>query len=255
MLVQNDLGKFDFSSLKRCCSAGEPINKETIRLWQKATGHKIYEGYGQTEGVLMIATFPGMEYKAGAMGKPSPGWHIEIHNDHGEPAEPHAVGRIAIRINPRPVGMFDRYLGHESLNQEVFVRDFYYTGDKAYCDEDGYFWYVGRSDDVIKSSGYRIGPLEVENAIMEHPAVKETAVIGVPDEIRGAVIKAYIVLNDGYEPGEALKEDIQHVVKNLTAPYKYPRIIEFADHLPKTISGKIRRNVLREQSHGSHAAM
>ncbi len=248
MLVQNDLTRYDFSSLKRCCSAGEPINKETIRLWQKATGHKIYEGYGQTESVLMIATFPNMEYKAGAMGRPSPGWQVEIHNDNGEPSEPHAVGRIAVRMNPRPVGMFERYLGHESLNSEVFIGDYYYTGDKAFCDEDGYFWYVGRSDDVIKSSGYRIGPLEVENAIMEHPAVKETAVIGVPDEIRGAVIKAYVVLNNGFIPSEKLKEEIQNTVKNLTAPYKYPRIIDFTDSLPKTISGKIRRNLLREQS-------
>ena len=255
MLVHANLSKYDFSSLRHCCSAGEPMNTETIRIWFSATGLRIYEAYGQTESVCMTASTSAMEYRPGSMGKPTPGWALEIIDDNGKAAGPHVVGRIAVNLTRRPVGLFDGYLNHEEANAEVFVDNYYFTGDKAYYDEEGFFWYVGRSDDVIKSSGYRIGPLEVENAIMEHQAVCETAVIGVPDEIRGAVIKAYVVLKPGFDPSEELKQDIQHMVKNLTAPYKYPRIIEFADALPKTISGKIRRNILRERSCSADAAV
>jgi acetyl-CoA synthetase len=247
MLILADLEKFDLTSLRHCVSAGEPLNPEVIRVWKEGTNLTIYEGYGQTELVLVIGTFPCMEARPGSMGRPSPGWHIELHDDEGRPVVPGDTGRIAIRINPRPVGMFDGYLYDPEAMAEVFRGDFYYTGDKAYTDEDGYYWFVGRNDDVIKSSGYRIGPFEVESALLEHPAVKEAAVVGSPDVIRGMIVKAFIVLKEGYEPTEQLAKDIQRFVKKITAPYKYPRSIEFVGDLPKTISGKIRRNVLRER--------
>jgi acetyl-CoA synthetase len=247
MLILADLEKFDLRELRHCVSAGEPLNPEVIRVWQEGTGLTIYEGYGQTELLLVIGTFPCMKVKQGSMGRPSPGWQIELHDDDGRPVPQGEVGRIAIRVKPRPVGLFDGYLYDDEANREAFVGDFYYTGDKAYVDCDGYFWFVGRDDDVIKSSGYRIGPFEVESALMEHPAVKEAAVVGSPDVIRGMIVKAFIVLKDGFTPSEKLIKDIQNFVKKTTAPYKYPRAIEFVDDLPKTISGKIRRNVLREQ--------
>jgi len=207
----------------------------------------IYEGYGQTETVLCIGTLPGMKVKPGSMGRPMPGWHIELHDDEGRPVGPMEEGRIAIRLNPRPVGLFRGYLdASEEETRRAFQNGFYYTGDKARMDEDGYFWFVGRDDDVIKSSGYRIGPFEVESALMEHPAVQEAAVVGSPDVIRGMVVKAFIVLKPGYKPSEALVKDIQRYVKRVTAPYKYPRRVEFVESLPKTISGKIRRHELRE---------
>ena len=188
-----------------------------------------------------------MKVKPGSMGRPMPGWHIELHDDDGKPVGPMEEGRIAIRLNPRPVGLFRGYLdASEEENRRAFQNGFYYTGDKARMDEDGYFWFVGRDDDVIKSSGYRIGPFEVESALMEHPAVQEAAVVGSPDVIRGMVVKAFIVLKPGYKPSEALVKDIQRYVKRVTAPYKYPRRIEFVESLPKTISGKIRRHELRE---------
>jgi len=247
MLILADLEKFDLRELRHCVSAGEPLNPEVIRVWQEGTGLTIYEGYGQTELVLVIGTFPCMKVKQGSMGRPSPGWQIELQDDDGRPVPQGEVGRIAVRVKPRPVGLFDGYLYDDEANREAFVGDFYYTGDKAYVDEDGYFWFVGRDDDVIKSSGYRIGPFEVESALMEHPAVKEAAVVGSPDVIRGMIVKAFIVLKDGFTPSEKLIKDIQNFVKKTTAPYKYPRAIEFVEDLPKTISGKIRRNVLRGQ--------
>ena len=248
MLILADLGKFDLKELRHCVSAGEPLNPEVIRVWKEGTGLTIYEGYGQTELVLVIGTFPCMESRAGSMGKPSPGWQIELHDEDGKPVPRGEVGRIAIRVKPdRPAGLFDGYLYDKEANDEVFVGDYYYTGDKAYTDDDGYFWFVGRDDDVIKSSGYRIGPFEVESALLEHPAVREAAVVGSPDIIRGMIVKAFVVLKDGFQPSEQLAKDIQKFVKKHTAPYKYPRAIEFTDDLPKTISGKIRRNVLRER--------
>ncbi|MCE5298101.1 MAG: AMP-binding protein [Methanoregulaceae archaeon] len=247
MLILADLEKFDLTSLRHCVSAGEPLNPEVIRVWKEGTKLTIYEGYGQTELVLVIGTFPCMEARPGSMGRPSPGWHIELHDDEGRPVVPGDAGRIAIRINPRPVGLFDGYLYDPEATAEVFRGDFYYTGDKAYTDNDGYYWFVGRDDDVIKSSGYRIGPFEVESALLEHPAVKEAAVVGSPDVIRGMIVKAFVVLKEGFEPTEQLAKDIQRSVKKITAPYKYPRAIEFVDDLPKTISGKIKRNVLRER--------
>ncbi|NLA37779.1 MAG: AMP-binding protein, partial [Methanomicrobiales archaeon] len=209
MLILADLDKFDFRDLRHCCSAGEPLNPEVIRVWQYGTGQLICEGYGQTETVCCIAIFPCMEHKSGSMGKPSPGWHIELHDDDGNPVTPGEEGRIAIGLNPRPVGLFVEYLDSPEANQEAFQNGFYYTGDKAYMDEDGYFWFVGRDDDVIKSSGYRIGPFEVESALMEHPAVQESAVVGSPDLIRGMIVKAFIVLKPGYQPSESLVKELQ----------------------------------------------
>ncbi len=262
MLILADLDKFDLADMRHCCSAGEPLNPEIIRAWKEGTGRIIHEGYGQTETVLCIGTFPGMECKPGSMGRPAPGWQIELHDDDGNRVSVGEEGRIAIKLDPRPVGLFCGYLNNEEENRRVFQKGFYYTGDKAYMDEDGYFWFIGRDDDVIKSSGYRIGPFEVESALMEHPAVQEAAVVGSPDVIRGLVVKAFITLKPGYRPSESLIRDIQKHVKLVTAPYKYPRAIEFVESLPKTISGKIKRYELREKemkhfmdinSHNSHA--
>jgi len=245
MLVLQDLKRYNLSHLRHCCSAGEPINRDTMRLWEDGTGLRLHEAYGQTETVCIIAMFPEVEYRYGAMGKAAPGWKLEIHDDAGHPVPPGTAGRVAIDLSRRPVGLFREYVDNPEANAESFLNGFYYTGDRAVLDQDGYFWYVGRSDDVIKSSGYRIGPLEVENAVMEHPAVKETAVIGVPDELRGEAVKAYIILNAGYQPSDELARDIQQMVKHNTAPYKYPRQIEFVATLPKTYSGKIQRKLLR----------
>lgn len=247
MLILADLDKFDFTELRHCTSAGEPLNPEVIKAWKDATGLTIYEGYGQTETVCCIGTFPGMTPKFGSMGKPSPGWQIELHDDKGKPVGLHEEGRIAIRADPAPVGLFKGYLNNDEENARSFVNGWYYTGDKAYKDEDGYFWFIGRDDDVIKASGYRIGPFEVESALLEHPAVQEAAVIGVPDEIRGAIVKAFVTLKPGNCPSDSLIRELQTHVKKVTAPYKYPRQIEFVAALPKTISGKIKRKELREQ--------
>jgi acetyl-CoA synthetase len=247
MLILADLDKFDFSELRHCVSAGEPLNPEVIKAWKDATGLTIYEGYGQTETVLCVGTFPGMTPKFGSMGRPSPGWQIELHNDHGKEVGLHEEGKIAIKTDPRPVGLFREYLHNDEENKKSFVNGYFYTGDKAYKDEDGYLWFIGRDDDVIKASGYRIGPFEVESALLEHPAVQEAAVIGSPDDIRGLIVKAFVILKPGFKPSDGLVREIQTHVKKVTAPYKYPRVIEFVETLPKTISGKIRRNVLRER--------
>ena len=247
MLILADLDKFDLADMRHCCSAGEALNPEVIRAWYEGTGRMIHEGYGQTETVLCIGTFPGMKCKPGSMGRPSPGWHIELHDDDGKPVGVGEEGRIAIKLDPRPVGLFRGYLNNEEETRRAFQDGFYYTGDKACMDEDGYFWFIGRDDDVIKSSGYRIGPFEVESALMEHPAVQEAAVVGSPDVIRGLVVKAFVVLKPGYRPSESLVKDIQKHVKRVTAPYKYPRAVEFVESLPKTISGKIKRYELREK--------
>jgi acetyl-CoA synthetase len=245
MLILADLDHFDLSSLRHCCSAGEPLNPEVIRVWKEGTGLTICEGYGQTETACCVATFRGFEPRPGSMGKPSPGWNIEVHNEDGLPVDVREEGRLAIFCNPRPPGLFVEYIDNPEENARSFVRDWYYTGDKVYRDEDGYLWFVGRDDDVIKSSGYRIGPFEVESALIEHPAVQEAAVVGSPDRIRGMIVKAFVVLNAGYEPSESLIKELKIHVKRTTAPYKYPREIEVVHELPKTISGKIKRNELR----------
>ncbi|MBN1165951.1 MAG: AMP-binding protein [Methanospirillaceae archaeon] len=246
MLIMADLKKFDFSELRHCTSAGEPLNPEVIRAWKAGTGLTIYEGYGQTETVLVLGTFPCMEPRFGSMGRPAPGWRIELHDEDKNPVAQGEEGHIAIHLNPRPVGLFDDYLKNQESHDESFKGEFYYTGDRACMDKDGFFWFVGRNDDVIKASGYRIGPFEVENALIEHPAVVETAVVGSPDPIRGLVVKAFVVLHKDWEPSDTLVKELQNYVKSVTAPYKYPRKIEFVSELPKTISGKIMRKELRE---------
>ena len=247
MLILADLEKFDLRELRRCTSAGEPLNPEVVRVWMEGTGRTISEGYGQTETVCCIGTFKGMETKPGSMGRPAPGWHVELHDEDGNQVPQDEEGRIAIGLNPRPVGLFVEYTNSPEANASSFVNGFYYTGDKAYKDKDGYFWFVGRDDDIIKSSGYRIGPFEVESALLEHPAVQESAVVGSPDLIRGVIVKAFIVLKPGYGPSETLIKEIQNHVRKTTAPYKYPRAVEFVDELPKTLSGKIKRNELRQR--------
>ncbi|MCD6319304.1 MAG: AMP-binding protein [Candidatus Desulfofervidaceae bacterium] len=248
MMILEDLKKYNLSELRHCTSAGEPLNPEVIKVWEQGTGLKIYEGYGQTEAVVLIGTLKNMEVKPGSMGKPMPGMKVEIMDDDGNILGPNEEGNIAVYIGDKyPIGLFKGYWKDEDKNKSVFRNNWYFTGDRAYKDEDGHFWFVGRADDVIKSSGYRIGPFEVESALIEHPAVAEAAVIGVPDPIRGQIVKAFVVLAPGYSPSDALIKELQEHVKNTTAPYKYPRKIEFVSDLPKTISGKIRRVELRER--------
>ncbi len=251
MLVLSDLSKYNLSNLRACCAAGEPLHTETVKIWKAGTGLTIREAYGQTETVALIANFiTDGEPVPGSMGKPAPGWIIELHDEDGQPVPVGEDGRIAVRISGgyRPAGLLQEYVDEPEANAESFVNGWYYTGDKARMDETGHFWFVGRSDDIIKSSGYRIGPLEVEEAIMKHPSVKETAVIGVLDPMRGTRVKAYIILKDGYPATEELVKEIQTFTKQQTAPYKYPREIEFVDNLPKTFSGKVKRDLLRRHS-------
>ena len=250
MVIINNLKHYDFSELRNCTSAGEALNAETVRLWKAGTGLTIREAYGQTETVCAIGNFVDAVPKAGSMGKASPGWYIELHDDNGDPVPQGEPGRIAIKVDPehRPVGLMDHYIFNEEENRRSFSKGFYYTGDKAYQDKDGYFYFVGRNDDIIKSSGYRIGPQEVEEVLMHHPATMEVAVVGAPDVIRGTKVKAYIVLNPGYEPTESLVREIQQFAKKHSAPYKYPREIEFVKSLPKTIAGKIKRDILRRHA-------
>ncbi len=250
MLVLSDLSKYNLSQLVSCTAAGEPLHTETVKMWKAGTGITIREAYGQTETCCIIGNFIGEEPVPGSMGKPSPGWHVELHDEDGKPVPAGEDGRIAIKITPgfRPVGLFQEYVADDKANKEAFVGDFYYTGDKARMDENGNYWFIGRSDDIIKSSGYRIGPLEVEEVIMKHPAVVEVAVIGVSDPLRGTRVKAYIIPKDGIETSEALVKDIQEFAKKHTAPYKYPREVEFVHALPKTVSGKVKRDLLRRHS-------
>ena len=246
-LVQMDLGAYDWSSLRHCTAAGEPLNPEVISVWKGATARTIYDGYGQTETVCLVANYPWMEVRPGSMGRPMPGFDVDVVDDDGNRLGPDEEGHIAVRTDPRPVGLFREYWLDEERTASVFQNGWYYTGDKATRDPDGYFWFVGRSDDVILSAGYRIGPFEVESALLEHVACMETAVIGKPDVQRGEVVKAFVVLADGFTPSQALATELQDHVKSVTAPYKYPREIEFVIDLPKTISGKIRRVELRER--------
>lgn len=247
-LIKEDLTKYNLKSLKYCVIAGEPLNPEIYNQFLKATGIKLMEGFGQTECTVAIATYPWMEPRPGSMGKPSPGYNIDLVDEDGNSCDVGEEGQIVIRTDKsKPVGMFDGYYRDKERTEKVWHDGVYYTGDMAWRDEDGYYWFVGRADDVIKSSGYRIGPFEVESALLEHPAVLETAITAVPDPIRGQVVKATIVLAKGYTPSDDLKVELQEHVKKVTAPYKYPRIIEFVNELPKTISGKIRRVELRER--------
>ncbi|XP_020729436.1 acyl-coenzyme A synthetase ACSM3, mitochondrial [Odocoileus virginianus] len=251
MLVQNDKARnYKFKSLKHCVTAGEPINPEVTEQWRNRTGLDIYEGYGQTETVLICGNFKGMKIKPGSMGKPSPAFDVKILDVNGNVLPPGKEGDIGIRVQPnRPVGLFTHYIDNPTKTASTLRGSFYITGDRGYMDEDGYFWFVSRADDIILSSGYRIGPFEVESALIEHPAVAESAVVSSPDPIRGEVVKAFIVLNPDYKSHdkEQLKKEIQEHVKRNTAPYKYPRKVEFIQELPKTISGKIKRNELRKK--------
>jgi acetyl-CoA synthetase len=247
-LIKEDLSKYRFNKLTYCAIAGEPLNPEVYAQFLKATGIRLMEGYGQTESTVAIGTFPWLEPKPGSMGKPSPRYDIDLLNDDGRACDVGEEGQIVVRTGKgMPVGMFGGYYRDAELTTAVWHDDIYYTGDMAWRDEDGYYWFVGRADDLIKSSGYRIGPFEVESALIEHPAVIECAITPVPDPLRGQVVKASIVLSKGYIAGEELAHELQAHVKKVTAPYKYPRIIEFVSELPKTISGKIRRVAIREK--------
>ena len=246
VLVLENLKRYKLDSLRHCMAAGEPLNPEVIYQWEKQTGLKIYDGYGQTETVNIVANYRCMPIKPGSMGKPTPGFDISIVDEDGRELPPKAEGHIAIKVKPtRPVGLFKEYWKVSEKTSEVFKGDWYYTGDKAFKDEDGYYWFVGRADDVIISSGYRIGPFEVESALIEHPAVAESAVVASPDDLRGEVVKAFVVLAPGYSASEELKKELQEYVRRVTAPYKHPRKIDFVNDLPKTISGKIKRGELK----------
>ncbi|MCQ2217078.1 MAG: AMP-binding protein [Paludibacteraceae bacterium] len=249
-MIKEDLHKYDLSSLKYCTIAGEALNPAVYEAFLEATGVKLMEGFGQTETTLTIATFPWMEPKPGSMGIPNPAYDIDLITGDGRTAEDGEQGEIVVKTDKwMPVGLFKEYYRDAEKTKEAFHDNVYHTGDIAWRDEDGYFWFVGRTDDVIKSSGYRIGPFEVESALMTHPAVVECAITGVPDEIRGQIIKATIVLSKDYKSkaGEELIKELQDHVKRTTAPYKYPRVIEFVDELPKTISGKIKRVDIRKE--------
>jgi acyl-coenzyme A synthetase/AMP-(fatty) acid ligase len=251
MFVLQDLSKYKFASLRHCVGAGEPLNPEVIETWRKATGLTIRDGYGQTESVLLCGSFPCIEARFGSMGKPSPGIDLAIVDDAGRELGPDEEGDIAVRIKPNwPPGLFKEYRGDAERTAACFNGDWYLTGDRAKTDADGYFWFMSRADDVILSAGYRIGPFEVESALIEHPAVAESAVVASPDDTRGAVVKAFVVLAPGHTASDALIVEIQDYVKRVTAPYKYPRKIEFVDALPKTVSGKIRRVDLRTREYG-----
>ncbi len=249
-MIREDFSKYDLSSLRYCCTAGEALNPAVYNRFYELTGIKMKEGFGQTETTMTLGTMPWTEPKPGSMGLPNPQYDIDLLRPDGTPCEDGEKGQIVVRVGKdKPIGLFKGYYRDEELTRRVWHDGIYYTGDMAWRDEDGYYWFVGRIDDVIKSSGYRIGPFEVESALMTHPAVVECAITGVPDDIRGMVVKATIVLGKEWKDkaGDDLVKELQNHVKHETAPYKYPRIIEFVDELPKTISGKIRRVEIRER--------
>ena len=246
--AQMDLSQYELSGLRHSTAAGEPLNPEVIKVWHNATGLQIYDGYGQTETVNIVANLPGIEVRPGSMGLPTPGFDVQIIDEAGNIVNDGDEGNIAVRIEPeRPVGLFKEYWRDPEKNAQVFRNGWYLTGDRATRDRDGYIWFVGRADDVILSAAYRIGPFEVESALLEHEAVAEAAVVGMPDPARGEIVKAFVILADGFLPTAELGELLKEHVKATTAPYKYPREIEFVDELPKTVSGKIRRVELRGQ--------
>ena len=247
MFVLEDLSKYRFR-LREVVSAGEPLNPEVIVAWRMATGLTVRDGYGQTESTLMIGNLPGEEVKLGSMGHPSFLYDVLLVDEHGAEVPPDEEGDIAVRLEPRPIGLFAKYVGPDAERYaQVFANNLYRTGDRASRDSEGRFWFVGRTDDVIKASDYRIGPFEVESALLEHPAVAEAAVVGSPHPIRGNVVKAFVVLRPGRTPSRALADDLFQFTRSNLAPYKAPRILEFVAELPKTISGKIRRVELRSK--------
>ncbi len=252
-MIREDLSRYDLSSLEYCTTAGEALNPAVFDKFYEKTGIRMMEGFGQTETTMTLGTFPWMNPKPGSMGIPNAQYNIDLIRADGSPCEDGEKGEIVVRVDRRkPVGLFKEYYRDEELTQEAWHDGLYHTGDMAWRDEDGYYWFEGRIDDVIKSSGYRIGPFEVESALMTHPAVVECAITGVPDDIRGMVVKATVVLGKEWKDkaGDALVKELQQHVKRETAPYKYPRIVEFVDELPKTISGKIRRVEIRKKDAG-----
>ena len=249
-LIREDISKYNLSALKYCTTAGEALNPNVFDEWKQKTGLTIYESYGQTETTLVVGTYPWVKPKPGSMGVRNPQYNIDVIDENGKRVAPGEHGELVIRIDQgKPLGLFKQYYRNEEVTEAAFRNGLYYTCDIVYYDEDGYLWFVSRSDDVIKSSGYRIGPFEVESALMTHDAVVECAITAVPDDIRGQIVKATIVLAPDYrdKAGDKLKKELQDYVKRETAPYKYPRVIEFVDELPKTISGKIRRVEIRER--------
>ncbi len=255
-LIREDFSQYDLSALRYCCTAGEALNAAVYNKFLQLTGIRLMEGFGQTETTMTLGTMPWMEPKPGSMGMPNPQYDIRLIKPDGTPCEDGEKGEIVVHVGDRkPIGLFKEYYRDEELTREAWHDGLYHTGDVAWRDEDGYYWFEGRIDDVIKSSGYRIGPFEVESALMTHPAVVECAITGVPDDIRGMVVKATVVLGKEWKDkaGEALVKELQNHVKRVTAPYKYPRIIEFVDELPKTISGKIRRVEIRDKDKAQQA--
>ncbi len=251
IFAQTDVSGFDLGSIRHSIGAGEPLNPEVMRVWKEMTGTEIYDGYGQTETVNIVTNFPGMPVRPGSMGKPVPGIDVDVVDDNGNAVDAGTIGHIAVRLtDPSPPGLFAGYYEDAEATAKSFHDGWYFTGDTATRDEDGYIWFVGRADDIISSAGYRISPFEVESALIEHPAVAESAVVGKPDSLRGEIVMAYVTLVAGYESSEELKGEIQEFVKTQTAPYKYPREIEFRAALPKTVSGKIRRTELRAEARG-----
>lgn len=250
-LIKEDIAKYDFSSIKHCCIAGEPLNPEVFYRFKELTGLTLTEAFGQSETPAIIGNFDGFPIKPGSTGKPSPDYDVDIVDENGNSCEDGVVGSIVIKNLSKhyPYGLFKGYQEDEAANRKAFRNDFYDTGDTAWRDSDGYYWFEGRSDDVIKCSGYRIGPFEVESALMTHPCVLECAVTAAPDPVRGRVVKATIVLAKGFTASEELVKELQTHVKHTTAPYKYPRIIEFVSELPKTVSGKIKRSTIRRGDH------
>jgi acetyl-CoA synthetase len=246
MFLNEGVEKYDLSSLEYVTIAGEALNPDTFEQWRKATGLKLMEGFGQTETTVTVLNIAGMTPKPGSMGKPSPQYQVQIVDEEGMRCLPGETGEIVISCNPYPMGLMSCYYKDENRTAEVIKDGWYHTGDTAWMDEDGYFWYVGRMDDIIKSSGYRIGPFEIESVLITHPSVLECAVTGVPDPVRGQIVKATVVLVPGVEPSEELKKELQDYVKKETSPYKYPRVIEFIKELPRTINGKIRRVAIRK---------
>ena len=255
MMIKQDISKYDLSSVHHMTTAGEALNPEVYKQFEKLTGLQIMEGFGQTETTLSIANLVGGSHKLGSMGKPVPLYDVDILTPSGEPAGVGENGEIVIRTSEKvPCGLFKGYYRDEEKTKGVWHDGYYHTGDVAWRDEDGFYWYVGRIDDVIKSSGYRIGPFEIESVMLEHDAVREVAVTGVPDPVRGFAVKAMVVLADGWQGSDDLTAELQKWVKRQTAPYKYPRIIEYVDELPRTVNGKIRRAAIREQDKTHHAS-
>lgn len=249
-MIQEDVKSFDLSALEYCCTAGEALNPEVFDRWLEFTGHKMMEGFGQTESVVIISNLPGTEPRPGSMGKPMPLYHVDIVDEEGKSVQAGEVGEIVIHCERGIDGLFQGYHKNDELTDSVWYDCLYHTGDTAWKDEDGYYWYVGRNDDMIKSSGYRIGPFEIESVLITHPLVLECAITGAPDPVRGQVVKATIVLVKGAQGSDELVKELQKHVTDNTAPYKYPRIIEFVDALPKTISGKIMRKDIRKKDNG-----